>query len=95
MAEFADALGEVAETDLWMQAAAVFAAFLAPTVVRNIAEGMTPFDVPDELYGVLVVFLAQYSPAYANEIRIGGSVYAVDKLAERFDLKGAVTQMGA
>lgn len=89
-----DALDELADPEFWSQAGAVFGGFLAPTVVRNFAEGSLPYDIPDELYGVAVIVGAQYSPAYKQQLMLGGGLYSVDKLAERFGLKQSITGVG-
>jgi hypothetical protein len=94
MASFDDAFGTLADADMWEEAAAVLAGFLAPSIVANVAEGNTPFDVPDEGYGIAVMFLAQYSPMYSGSLTLGGGMYSVDKLLQRFGLKQTITQMG-
>ncbi|GAA0276929.1 hypothetical protein [Halobacterium noricense] len=89
-----DALDELADPEFWSQAGAVFGGFVAPTVARNLIEPNTNYDIPDETYGALVVAGAQYSPAYQRELMLGGGLYSVDKLAERFDLKQHITEVG-
>ena len=90
-----DALDELADPEFWSQAGAVFAGFMGPTVVRNIAEPNTPWDIPDEAYGVAVVAGAQYAPkSYQKELMLGGGLYSVDKLAERFNLKQHISGVG-
>ncbi|MDZ7850069.1 MAG: hypothetical protein U5K70_04385 [Halodesulfurarchaeum sp.] len=37
------------DTEEWMQIVAVFAAFLAGTVAKNIIEPNSPFDLPEEI----------------------------------------------
>ena len=95
MDELTDSFEMLMDTDLWLQAVVILAAFLAPTVLRNVLEGRLPFDVPDEGYGIGVIVGAQYLPAYRAETTTGGAVYVVDKAAERADLKQQVTSMGA
>lgn len=95
MGSIDDAFDTVADSDMWEEAAAVFAGFLAPSIVANLAEGRTKWDIPDEGYGVAVIVLAQYSPMYSGELSLGGGMYAVDKAAERFGVKNSITQMGA
>lgn len=85
-----EAFGTLADVDMWEEAAAVAAGFLAPTLIRNVAEGRTDMDVPDEAYGVAIVAAGAYSPMYSGEIAVGGSVYTLDTLLERFDLKQTV-----
>ena len=82
------------DTEEWLQIVAVFAAFLAGTVARNVIEPNSPFDLPDELYGLLVMFGASYSPSYTREIQIGGGLYTADKFAERMGVKQTVTDLG-
>lgn len=94
MASYSDAFDTLADGEVWMQAAAVGAGFLAPTVVRNLTEPNMNFDAPDELYGLLLVAGGQWSPMYANEVTLGGAIYTVDKLAERFDLKQSIPGTG-
>ncbi len=86
-----EAFGNLADADTWEQAAAVTGGYLAPTLVRNLAEGQTDYDVPDELYGAAVMFGSQYSPIYGSEMAVGGGLYAIDQALERFDLKQTVT----
>jgi hypothetical protein len=89
-----DALDELADPEFWTNAGAVFAGFMAPTVARNLIEPNTSYDIPDELYGGAVVVGAQYSPAYKRELMLGGGLFAVDKLAERADLKQTISEAG-
>lgn len=48
-----DSYETLVDTDNWMLFAAAFVGFMAPVVIRNLLEGVTDFDVPDEVYGVL------------------------------------------
>ena len=89
-----DALDELADPEFWTNAGAVFAGFMAPTVARNLIEPNTSYDIPDATYGLLVVAGAQYAPAYKRELMLGGGLYAVDKLAEHFDLKQSISEVG-
>lgn len=89
-----DSFDVLLDEDEWMEAGAVFAGFMAPSVVRNLLEGGMPFDAPDELYGVATMVGGQYAPMYANAISLGGGVYVADKLAERAELKQRVTALG-
>ena len=89
-----DALDELADPEFWTNAGAVFAGFMAPTVARNLIEPNTSYDIPDETYGLLVVGGAQYAPSHERELMLGGGLYAVDKLAERADLKQTISGVG-
>lgn len=89
-----DSFDVLMDADEWERAGAVFGGFLAPTVVRNLAEPHTPFDAPDEVYGLATMVGSRYLPMYQNEVALGGAVYTVDKLASRADLKQRVTQIG-
>lgn len=88
MAEFADAFDNVTDSDLWVEAAIVFAAFLAPTVARNMLDPFMPGEgLPDAIYGIIVMAAAAFAPDYQESVALGGGLYTVDKVAERFDLK--------
>ncbi|MFB6087851.1 MAG: hypothetical protein ABEJ85_04960 [Haloarculaceae archaeon] len=90
-----DALDELADPEFWTQAGAVFAGFVGPTVAKNLIEPNTDYDIPDELYGVLVVAGAQYAPAYERELMLGGGLYTVDQLAIRYGLKQTIEEAGS
>jgi len=90
-----DSFDVLMDVDEWERAAGVFAGFLLPTVAKNVIEPNSPYDIPDELYGVLVMVGGQYSPAYSSELTLGGGVYVADQLAERAELKQSVQSMGA
>jgi hypothetical protein len=86
-----EAFGTLADVDMWEEAAAVTGGYLAPTLARNLLEGETDMDVPDEAYGIAVMAVGAYSPMYGGEIALGGGVYTVDTLLERVGLKQTVT----
>lgn len=86
-----EAFGTLADADVWEQAAAVFAGFVAPTIARNVLEGQTSMDIPDEAYGIAVVAASPYAPAYSGELALGGGLYVIDTGLERFGLKQTVT----
>jgi len=94
MGELADSFDTLADSDMWMDVAILFGAFLAGTVARNLIEPNSPWDLPDEVYGVLVVLGAGYLPEGENMARMGGGLYTADKLAVRFGLKQRVTSVG-
>lgn len=90
-----DAFDQVLNFDMWEEVVATLAGFFAPTVLRNITSGVVP-DAVDyrELYGVAVVAGGQFSPAYSNEMSIGGGLYTADALAERAGIKSTVMEVG-
>ncbi|MFC6730927.1 hypothetical protein ACFQFH_20075 [Halobaculum halobium] len=97
MADMAEAFDALASTELWESVAAIFAGFMAPTVLKNLTSGVAPDMVKDnpEVYGLAVAAGGQLSPMYSYEISIGGGLYTVDKAAERFDIKSTVQGVGA
>ena len=95
MPDLQDQFDELLDMEGWIEIVVVFAAFMAGTVVRNVLEPNTPFDLPDEVYGVVVFVAGGYVPEYGREVMIGGGIYTADKAAERFNLKQRVTQLGA
>jgi len=95
MPDLSEQFQMLADSEMIVEVIVIFAAFMLPTILRNVLEPNTPFDVPDEAYGVLVAFVAGYLPEYQAQARLGGGLYAADKAAERFDLKQRVSQVGA
>lgn len=91
MGELADSFDTLVDSDLWMDAVILFGAFLAGTVAKNLIEPNSPWDLPDEVYGGVVILGAGYLPEGENMARMGGGLYVVDKLGERFGIKKAVT----
>jgi len=85
-----DALGTLADTGTWEQAAGVFAGFLAPTLARNLIEGNSGIDTYDEIYGLAVMAASPYSPAYSGEMAAGSGLYVIDTAIERFGLKQSI-----
>ncbi|WP_439028422.1 hypothetical protein [Haloarchaeobius sp. DT45] len=94
MASLNAAFGTLADDDMWEDAVAALAGYLAPTALRNVIEPKTGLDLPDEAYGALVMAGGQYSPMYSSSISLGGGIYVADKLTERFGLQQAVTGIG-
>lgn len=95
MASFNDSFDALLDFEEWERIAVIFAGFLAPTVAKNVIEPNSPYDIPDEVYGLLVMAGSQYSPMYQNEMLVGGGLYVADQAAERVGLKSSVTEMGA
>jgi len=94
MTELADSFENVVDADLWEQAAAVGAGYMGASLAQTIGEGVTPFDLPNEVFGVGVAYAGYtFAPAYENEIAAGGAVYTLDSVAQRFGLKNRVTDL--
>ena len=85
---------KLAEPDLWEDALATGAGFMGASIAQTVIDGMTSFDVPNEAYGVLVAVGGQYAPEYSNQVTVGGALYTADALAQRFELKQSITEIG-
>ena len=86
-----DSFDAVTDTDHWFTAVVVFVGFIAPVVFKAFLEDRLSIDLPDEVYGVVVVVAAEFGPSdYRRNLQIGGGLYTVDQLAERFGLKERV-----
>lgn len=74
------------DTEQWLTAVVVFVGFMAPLVVRSVLEDLTgSIDLPDEVYGVLVIIVAEFTlDEHKRHIQIGGGLYTVNQIAERF-----------
>ncbi|WP_435332842.1 hypothetical protein [Haloarchaeobius sp. TZWWS8] len=90
---FGGAFDALADDDTWMDAAEVAAGYLGPMAFANVAEGMTPFDVPNEAYGLLGIYAGEKFDH--RMVSVGSGVYTLDVLAQRFGLKDKVTSVGA
>lgn len=95
MDDLTDSFETLMDTDLWVDAVVILAAFLAPTVLRNVLAGRLPFEMPGEGYGIIVIVGAQYLPDYQAAATTGGAVYTVDQAVGRTDLKQRVMEVGA
>jgi len=97
MSDMAEAFAELADTDMWVSVVVILGAFLAPTVVQNIAGSHVPSQVNEypEVYGLAVIIGGQFAPMYQTEISLGGGLYTADKAAERVGIKSTVQGVGA
>ncbi|TKX79551.1 hypothetical protein EXE53_15415 [Halorubrum sp. SD626R] len=91
MAEFGDATDAIGDTEMWTEAAMVLGGLAAAVVLRNGIDSR--FDLPDEVYGVIVAATA--AMLGYSEIAVGGMGHTGIKLAERVGLKGTVENAGA
>jgi len=81
--------------DMWTDVAAVGAGYMGGSVAQTTLDGMTPFDVPNAAYGVVVAGAAAgMSFTYSNKVATGGALYALDAVAQRLELKQSVTSIG-
>lgn len=91
--DMSDSFEAVMDFDFLEEVAVLFAAFLAPSLIRILVEDLLPFDVPDAAYGVALALAAGYAPMHQNWIRAGGALYSVDKVAARVGIKQELTSM--
>lgn len=85
----------LADPDMWEQAAATAGGYLGASLAQSTLEGSIPFDVPNEAYGLAVAYGGyQFGGSYSSELAIGGAIYTIDSLAQRFGLKESVTSLG-
>lgn len=92
--DFGGAFEAIADDDFWMTAVMVFVGFLVPNIVANVLEGGLSIDLPNELYGVATVAGAEMFTDQ-RMVSVGGGLYTVDALAQRFNVKQRVTDLGA
>lgn len=79
-----DSFDAVTDTDRWLTAAVVFVSFLGLTVIKAFLEDHMNIYLPDEVYSVAVIIVAEFVAGdYKRNIQIGGGLYTVDQLAER------------
>lgn len=79
---------------MWLDVAAIGAGFMGASVGQTVLEVFMPFDVPNEAYGAGVAYVGlTVDVDYSNQVASGGALYTIDALAQRFELKSAVTEM--
>jgi len=91
MAEFGDAFDAIGDTEMWMEAGMVLAGLAASVILKNGIDSR--FDLPDEVYGLVVAAAGAYM-GY-NKMAIGGMGHTAIKAAERVGVKGTVENAGA
>ncbi|WP_144901355.1 hypothetical protein [Halobellus captivus] len=91
MAELSNATEAVTDTDLWMEAGMVLAGLAGSVVLKNGIDSR--FDLPDELYGVVVA--AGAAAMGYTKVSIGGMGYTGIKAAERVGFKSTVENAGS
>jgi len=93
--DMTDSMDVIADPNMWETAAATAGGYLGSSIAQSAIDGMTGFDVPNEVYGLLVAYTGyEFSPAYNRELAVGGMIYTVDSLAQRFGVKQSVTNIG-
>jgi len=91
---------QLASTDMWEDVLYVFLGFFAPVLFGRLVEGVGAsfdFNIYDELYGVFVIvaaeFLMEDSDDIRRQVQLGGGLYAVDRAAERYNIKSKIEGM--
>lgn len=96
MANLTSNFDDLADMELWLDAGVLFVAFLAPTLLKNTIEGRVGVDAPDEVYGILVIILAEWGlDDYKRPAEFGGALYTVDALATRLGVKSEMQNLAS
>jgi hypothetical protein len=92
MADFGNSFDKLADTGMWQNVLVLFGGFLGATLFKNTIEGRVEIDIPDEAYGILIIAASAglLEGEYQQFAVMGGGLYTVDKLAERFGIKSKV-----
>lgn len=86
---------DMLDQDTIMMLAAVAGGYAASMAGQSFAEGSLPYDVPNEAYGLLTMFIGFYADMdHSDHVAVGGGLYTTDALAQRVGLKSTVTNMG-
>lgn len=95
MAELEDSFDALTDSETVARSAAVVTGYLGSSIAQSTIDGMSPFDVPNEAYGLAVAGAGYaYSPMYGEEILMGGVAYTLDSIAQRAGVKETVTDLG-
>jgi len=88
------AFDQLVDADMWVDVAAIGAGYMGASLGQTVLDGMSPFEVPNEAYGIGVAYVGHtVSMDYSNRVATGGALYTIDALAQRAGLKSAVTEM--
>jgi len=91
--ELTDSFEALADPEMMQRTAAVGGGYLGASLAQSTVDPMLPVDVPNEAYGIGVAAGAMsYSPMYGEEMALGGAVYTLDALAQRFGVKQSINQ---
>jgi len=92
MPDFSESFDALTDPDMWIDVATVGAGYMGASVAQTTIDGMTSFDVPNEVYGAGVVAVG-YGMDFpqSGKVATGGALYTVDSLAQRAELKQEVT----
>lgn len=73
--DIGEAFDAVADTDLWIDVVSLLAGFAAAAVAQSAIENRANTDLPDEVYGMVVVGAAEVVPLgeYTREVQLGGA----------------------
>lgn len=79
----------LANGELWINFLVLAAAYVVTRGVETFAEGMTDFDIPNELYGVITILGANgwLAGDYRQYAMAGGGIYVLDEVGKRFEIK--------
>jgi len=93
--DLTSAFDDLADGDYAVNVVVAFAAFMAPTILKNTVERFV--NLPDETYGLVVAYAAYtfLEDDMAMYGAAGGGLYTADQLAERFGVKSTVEGLGA
>mgnify|MGYP000398041801 CR=1 FL=1 len=81
----------LADADFAVDVVTVFAAYMGTTLAAPTVDGMIPMDVPDELYGIVVIVAAEaFGGDYKRALQLGGGFYTVDAAAERYEVQSRI-----
>jgi len=93
MADVLDEAEPLMDSDLWVDVAAVAGGFIASGAAQSVLEGPTPFDVPNEAFGVFVAVVVLYLDLpEARMMAIGAGMNSVDAAAQRIGIQNKVTE---
>ncbi len=89
MAEFGDNFEKLADGEMWVNFIVLAAAYVATRGIETFAEGLTDYNIPNEVYGVLIILGANgyLDGRYREYGMAGGGVYVLDEVGKRFEIK--------
>lgn len=98
MADISKEVGALADADMWMDVLFLFVGFVVPTLLANTVDDRIA-DLPNEVYGLVIVVganvLMDSRTSTTRMLSLGGGLYTLDAVLDRFGIKQELDQMGA
>jgi hypothetical protein len=93
--EFNDSVGVLTDSETYMMAGAAGAGYMGAGIAKNVIDSR--FDAPDEVYGLVVIALAEMTGAagYKMAVQAGAGAHTAEAAADRLNVRDTIASLGA